>query len=117
MNKDSKIITNDLKTFLAFMKERYHLYHASNVFFRDFHFGVMAYLESHRIRLSYSRTEEMTREVMRALEEQAVLRKIDDRSWLLNYPEYKKEATKKAEPQAKPAAPSSPSPSAAAAGG
>jgi len=107
MHKSTAIITGDLKQFLAFMKERYHFYHASNVFFRDFHFGVMAYLELRRIRLSYSATEEVTREVILALESQHVLRKIDERSWLLNYPEYRKEP-KKAVPAAKPAAPPKP---------
>lgn len=114
MSKPTAIITSDLKQFLAFMKERYHFYHASNVFFRDFHFGVIAYLELRRIRLTYSATEEVAREVIQVLESQSILRKIDARSWLLNYPEYRKEPQKpvvEAKPSAppKPAAPS-PSP-------
>ena len=112
MNKFTPIITSDLKQFLAFMKERYHLYHASNAFFRDFHFGVMTFLEADRVRLSYTATEDIAREVISALESQAILSKIDDRSWLLNYPEYRKEP-KKAEPAAKPAAQPKPSPAAA----
>jgi hypothetical protein len=108
MHKSSTIVTRDLKTFLAFMKQRYQLYHASNVFFRDFHFGVMTYLESHGVRLTYTATEEIAREVIRALESQGILRKLDDRSWLLSYPEYRKES-KKAE-----AAPKAPAPQAAA---
>jgi len=107
MHKHATTITNNLPMFLASLKAKYHLYHASNVFFRDLHFGVIAFLESRKILLTYSSSEELTREVIRALESSGILRKIDDRTWLLEYPEYKKESTKPA-PAEKPAAPAKP---------
>jgi hypothetical protein len=107
MKKPSTVMTSDLTAYLQFLKERYHLYHASNVFFRDLHFGAMAFLESHNVRLSYSDSEEATRDVIGALESQGILKNIDSRSWLLDYPEYRK-ASKKAAPAVKPAAKSSP---------
>jgi len=112
MHKYSTIITNNLPMFLASLKAKYQLYHASNVFFRDLHFGVIAFLESKKIRLTYSSSEDLTREVIRALEASGILRKIDDRSWLLEYPEYRKESTKPvpAEKAAAPAKPAAPSP-------
>ena len=103
MNKHTTLITADVKTFLAFMKERYHFYHASNVFFRDFHFGVITYLESHRVRLTYTATEDITREVIGVLESQGILSAVDSRSWLLNYPEDRKEPKQKPEPAPKAA--------------
>lgn len=107
MHKHATSITNDLPMFLAFLKAKYHVYHASNVFFRDLHFGVIAFLEGKKIRMTYSSSEDLTREVIRALEASSILRKIDDRSWLLEYPEYRKES-KKAAPAEKPAAPAKP---------
>lgn len=103
MHKHATTITNNLPMFLASLKAKYHLYHASNVFFRDLHFGVIAFLESRKVRLTYSSSEDLTREVIRALEASGILRKIDDRSWLLEYPEYRKESTKPA-PAEKPSA-------------
>ncbi len=87
--------------FLKFLKAKYHLYHLSNVFLRDMHYGVMAYLEVNKIKFKYLEAEELTRKVMEALEAGNILRKIDKLTWVLNYPEFKK-------PMAKPAAPAKP---------
>ena len=42
-----KLFTEQQKEFLEFLKTRYNLFHASNVFFRDLHYGVMTFLELH----------------------------------------------------------------------
>lgn len=103
--------------FLKFLKPKYHLYHLSNVFFRDLHYGVMAYLELNKIKFKYLEAEELTRKVIESLEEANILKKIDKLTWVLNYPEFKKPAVKPAalaKPAAKPAAPVAPKPAAAA---
>jgi hypothetical protein len=98
---------NEKRTeFLKFLKAKYHLYHLSNVFFRDLHYGVMAFLELNKIKLKYLEAEELTRKVIESLEEADILKKVDKLTWVLHYPEFKK-------PVVKPAAPARPAASAA----
>lgn len=98
---------NDKRTeFLKFLKARYHLYHLSNVFFRDLHYGVMAFLELNKIKYKYLEAEELARKVIESLEEAGILKKVDKLTWVLHYPEFKK-------PPVKPAAPTKPAASAA----
>lgn len=105
--------------FLKFLKAKYHLYHRSNVFFRDIHYGVMAYLELNKIKFKYLEAEELTRKVIEALEEGNILTRIDKLTWVLNYPEFKKPVVKPPAPAkpaaapAKPAAPAAPKPATA----
>ena len=99
--------------FLKFLKAKYHLYHLSNVFFRDIHYGVMAYLELNKIKFKYLEAEELTGKVIESLEEANILKKIDKLTWVLNYPEFKKPAVKPvapAKPAANPAASAAPKP-------
>jgi len=94
--------------FLKFLKVKYHLYHLSNVFFRDLHYGVMAYLELNKIKFKYLEAEELTRKVTESLEDANILKKVDKLTWVLHYPEFKKPLVKPAapaKPVAKPAAP------------
>lgn len=87
MNDFMNIIANE-KTFLTFLKGRTSLIHMSNVFFRDFHYGVMAYYESHGKKIVYSKAEIVARGVVEDLEKKNILRRIDHQSWVLLYPEF-----------------------------
>jgi hypothetical protein len=80
--------------FLGYMKTRSHLFHQSNVFFRDFHYGVIAYVETKGKKISYGRAEELAKELVSSLEHEGLLRKITPGSWMLNYPEFKKPSSK-----------------------
>ena len=73
----------------TFLKLKFKLYHLSNVFFRDLHYGVWEFLEHHGVTLHYGQSEDITREVVIMLEKKYILKKIDDRTWLLNYPQFK----------------------------
>ncbi len=98
------IFEKEQKEFLVFLKNRSMLYHLSNVFFRDFHYGVMSYLEMKNIRYGYTEAEALTRWLVETLENQGILRAIDRQTFTLLYPEFKKPPVKPAAP--KPAAPS-----------
>lgn len=74
--------------FLKFLKSKFTLIHLSNVFFRDFHYGVMSYLEDHGMKLKYQQAEQIAHDVAALLEKNGVFKKIDHQSWLLNYPEF-----------------------------
>ncbi|MEX1138731.1 MAG: hypothetical protein WEF53_05255 [Bacteroidota bacterium] len=92
------------KDFLSFMKTRYHLFHLSNVFFRDLHYGVMSYLEWKKKPLHYPEAEELTKQLIGELESGGILKNVDRFAFTLQYPDFKKPSVKPAVP-AKPAAP------------
>lgn len=104
MNEKIKLLTENRKEVLLFLKGRYLLFHLSNVFFRDLHYGVMAYFEMKRIKCTYIDAELITRNWIESLEQANIFKRIDGGSWMLNYPEFKKPAVKPAV-AAKPVAP------------
>ena len=95
MSLAATIIENQ-KDFLKYLKAQFPLYHLSNIFFRDFHYGVMNYLMAYKKKLKYSDAEQVTREVINEFEKTGLLRKIDKQTWLLNYPEFQLPRVKKA---------------------
>lgn len=97
------LITENSKEFLKFLKSRYLLIHQSNVFFRDIHYGVMAYLELNRRRYRYIEAEELAHDVIASLVKSDILKSVDNKTWLLNYPEFKL-VSKQPAVAAKPAA-------------
>jgi hypothetical protein len=80
--------------FLGFLKTRSHLYHQSNVFFRDFHYGIIAYGETNGKKISYGRAEKLAKELVSSLEHEGFLRRITPGSWMLNYPGFRKPSSK-----------------------
>jgi hypothetical protein len=86
--KEIEIITNHTPEFLSFLKTKFTLLHQSNFFFRDLHFGVIAYLESKGKRIKYTIGEQIAKEVASDLENKGIFKKVDHQSWLLNYPEF-----------------------------
>lgn len=74
--------------FLKYLKSKFPLYHMSNIFFRDFHFGVIAYLREHGRKVSYNDAEKVASALGGEYEKDGILKRIDHQSWLLNYPEF-----------------------------
>jgi hypothetical protein len=91
MNMEKKYIDllSNQDEFLMFLKSKFKLYHLSNVFFRDLHYGVWEFLEHHGVTLNYGQSEDIACEVVIILEKKYILKRIDDRTWLLNYPQFK----------------------------
>jgi hypothetical protein len=107
-NHAQSIIARD-REFLQFLRSRFHLYHASNVFFRDLHYGVMTYLEQQKLAQNYVTAEEITREVIAHFEKSGILKPLNERTWVLILEEFRAVSEKPAAPASKP----SPAPSAA----
>jgi hypothetical protein len=87
MNETS-IILDHKAEFLKFLHDRFPLFHLSNIFYRDMHFGVLAYLAGHGKRISYGAGEKITNEVVNSFENSGVLKRINHKTWVLNYPEF-----------------------------
>lgn len=109
-NHGRSIIARD-REFLQFLRSRFHLFHASNVFFRDLHYGVMTYLEQQKLAQNYIAAEDITREVIAHYEKEGILKPLNERTWVLMLEEFRAVSKKPAAPAPKPA----PSPAAAAA--
>jgi hypothetical protein len=89
MEKKFNTILSNQDALLAFLKSKFKLYHQSNIFFRDLHYGVWELLEQHGISLTYGKSEDLAREVIASLEEKKILRRLDGQTWLLNYPQFR----------------------------
>ena len=108
--KEADIIISNAPEFLKFLKTKFTLIHQSNFFFRDFHYGVMLYLQEHRMKLKYQDAERVAQLVGEAFEQKGIFKRIDHQSWRLEYPEFALPKVEKA-----PAPVSAPAPAAATA--
>jgi hypothetical protein len=88
MKHETEQILGHRPEFLKYLKSKFTLIHMSNFFFRDFHFGIMAYLKEHGMKPSYAGAESIAVEVGEAFERDGVFKRVDHQSWLLNYPEF-----------------------------
>jgi hypothetical protein len=97
MNIDKKYmdLLSNQDEMLAFLKSKFKLYHLSNVFFRDLHYGVWEFLKRHGVCLRCRQSEEIAHEVIVSLEKKNILKKLDEQTWLLNYPQFKLMAVQK----------------------
>ncbi len=93
MKKNDILKSNHIE-FLRFLKTQFPLYHKSNVFFRDLHYGVMEYFEQKKkTRVKYSEAEGIAREFVNFMEKKEIFRKLDHQTWVLNYPDFTKKAS------------------------
>ncbi|MEK7819276.1 MAG: hypothetical protein AAB255_05750 [Bacteroidota bacterium] len=86
--ENTLIVTNNQIEFLHFIKAKYPIYHLSNLFFRDLHYGVKEFLDMKQCKLSYTDSEKVAREVAQFYETKNIFKKIDKQSWVLLYPEF-----------------------------
>ena len=101
--KQLTYVLDNHKEVLAFLKSRFPMYHQSNFFFRDVHFGIITLMEKKGMKVGYTVAEGIAREFVGKLEKERIFLPIDHQTWVVNYPEYRKPVVKP--PAAKPAAP------------
>jgi hypothetical protein len=90
------LVVENQKDFLKYLKSKFPLYHLSNIFFRDLHYGVMNYLMAYKKKLRYYDGEEVARAVATEFEKSGTFKRVDNQTWLLIYPEFQLPRTKKA---------------------
>ena len=88
MLKYYKIITDDYPMFLSFLRAKYPIFHNSNIFYRDFQYGIKRFLEKKEFEVSYPQAEDLANRVSKYLEEKGVFVKVNSLGWKLNYPEF-----------------------------
>jgi ABC-type thiamine transport system substrate-binding protein len=93
MNKIDMVTTSH-DEFLKFLKSQFPLFHKSNVFLRDLQYGVMEYFQKEKkAKVKYVEAEVIARKFAEFLEKKDILRKLDSKTWMLNYPEFTKKAS------------------------
>jgi hypothetical protein len=96
--KELKVLQDNWQDFLKFMKNRYPLYHLSNVFVRDIEYAIIDYFLNKGIKLSFSEAEYLAQKFLDFMVERGIFKPIKNeynRVWTLNYPEFKKPSVQK----------------------
>ena len=93
MIKEHAAVLNDLKN-------RFMVFHQSNIFFRDIQYGIQAMLRDQGIKVSYVEAERLARQFVERMEQEKIFVRIDRQTWTLRYAEFK---TPKVEKAAAPA--------------
>ncbi len=86
---DVKGVKKDPTLLLDFLKSnKYAVYHRSNIFFRDFQYGLWRYLRENQTKVPYADMEKVTKDVIDAWESRGLLKRVNRQSFELNMPEY-----------------------------
>lgn len=82
-------VKTDPRIFLDFLKaNKYSVYHKSNIFFRDFQYGLWRYLKGSQSKIPYADMESVTLDVVTDWEKKGILKRVNRQSFELNMPEY-----------------------------
>jgi hypothetical protein len=91
MNKPNsylETLKSEQQIFLNYLKAKFPIFHNSNFFFRDLHFGIKSYFEKKGIDLSYSVSEQIAKKYSEHLEAERFFIKITDNTWRVEFPEF-----------------------------
>ena len=78
-------LKNNQDIFFNFMKEKYHIYLNSNIFFRDIQYAINSYFEKKDITLKSREAENLTSEFTKYLEEKGDLTRLNYNSFRVNF--------------------------------
>jgi hypothetical protein len=91
-NKNTASLFNELKNenqiFLNFLKAKFPLFHNSNIFYRDFEYGIMGFLENKGITISFHTAEELSKLLSDYYVNQGIFIKTSNQGWKVNYPDF-----------------------------
>jgi hypothetical protein len=88
INQHVEKLKSEQQMFLDYLKAKFPVFHNSNFFFRDLHYGIKSYFEKRGTELSYSDSEHVARLYTEHLEEEKIFVKITDKTWRVDLPEY-----------------------------
>lgn len=81
-------LKNENQIFLSYLKAKFPVFHNSNVFARDFEYGLKSFLEKKGIYLSENNLIELSKLLSDYFVTQNVFVKTSANAWKLNYPEF-----------------------------
>jgi hypothetical protein len=82
------VLKNEYIIFLNYLKARFPAFHNSNLFFRDFHYAVKNFLEIKNMKVTYAKSEQLSKEFSEFLERKGILIKVTELGWKLNFPDF-----------------------------
>ena len=94
--KPADAVLNNDQEVLKFLKDRFPVFHLSNIFLRDIQYGIQSYLKGRDLKVSYRLAGEIAMEFVAKLEREKILRPIDRQTWMVNFEEFKKPLVKPA---------------------
>ncbi|MGA9117111.1 MAG: hypothetical protein WB626_10080 [Bacteroidota bacterium] len=75
---------------LDFLKQRYPLYHLSNIFLRDVQFGIRIWARERGAGLDYGASEQLALAFLGRLEQRGIALRLDDQTWVLRHEPFRK---------------------------
>jgi hypothetical protein len=87
-NSNLELLKSNESILLEYLKAKFPMFHNSNFFFRDFHYGIRSFLEKKDIFVSYQAAENLAVEMSSLLEEKGIFEKVNSNVWKVNYPEF-----------------------------
>lgn len=91
-NKNISELFNDLKNesqiFLGYLKAKFPIFHNSNIFSKDFQYGVKTFLEKKGIKISDRSLVDLAKQFSGYYETQGIFIKTSTQGWKLNYSDF-----------------------------
>jgi hypothetical protein len=94
--KPADAVLNNDQEVLKYLRDRFPVFHLSNIFFRDIQYGIQSYLKGRDLKVNYRLAEDIARQFVAKLEREKILRPIDRQTWMVHFEEFKKPVVKPA---------------------
>ena len=92
MSKNNSQVLNTLKNndeiLLKFLKAKFPVFHNSNIFFRDFQYGIRSFLEKKDIIVTYKESENFANDIAEHFTGKGIFQRVNNQGWKVNYPEF-----------------------------
>ena len=92
MSKNNSQVLNTLKNndeiLLKFLKAKFPVFHNSNIFFRDFQYGIRSFLEKKDIIVTYKESENLANDIAEHFTGKGIFQRVNNQGWKVNYPEF-----------------------------
>ncbi len=88
VNKYLEQLKSEQQIFLSYLKAKFPVFHNSNFFFRDLHYGVKGYFEKKGKGMCYTDSQELATKYAEYLEEQGIFVKTSANTWKVDMPEF-----------------------------
>ena len=92
MSQKNSQVLNTLKNndeiLLKFLKAKFPVFHNSNIFFRDFQYGIRSFLEKKDIIVTYKESENLANDIAEHFTGKGIFQRVNNQGWKVNYPEF-----------------------------
>jgi len=81
-------LKNENEIFLSYLRAKFPVFHNSNLFSRDFQYGLKSFLEKKGIMLNDQNLIKLSKELSEFYENNGIFLRTSNQGWKLNYPEF-----------------------------